>query len=80
MPVVKAASAALVEQGMDLIVSNQSHHLWARALENAGFLNSTSNFIFAAGKKLSALLEPFAERQPHLHFTRADGDGLPHNF
>lgn len=80
LPVVKAASAALVEQGMDLIVSNQSHYLWARALENAGFLNSTSNFIFAAGKKLSALLEPFAERQPHLHFTRADGDGLPHNF
>ncbi len=80
LPVITAASAALVEHGMDLIVSNQSHQLWARALENAGFLNSSSNFIFAAGKKLSALLEPFAERQPYLHFTRADGDGLPHNF
>lgn len=79
-PVMESASATLVEQGMDLIVSNQSHHLWARALENTGFLNSSSNFIFAAGKKLSALLQPFAEKQPHLHFTRADGDGLPHNF
>jgi hypothetical protein len=65
---------------VDLIVSNQSHHLWGRAFEQAGFLSSASNFIFAAGKKLSALLQPFAENQSRMHFTRADGDGLPRNF
>jgi hypothetical protein len=80
LPVVQAASATLVDQGMDLIVSNQSHQLWARALEQAGFLSSSSTFIFAAGKALSALLQPFGENQPRLHFTRADGDGLPRNF
>jgi hypothetical protein len=80
LPVVQAAAATLVDQGADLIVSNQSHRLWASALEHAGFLSSPSNFIFAAGKKLSALLQPFAESQPRLHFTRADGDGLPRNF
>jgi hypothetical protein len=80
LPVIQAASAALVENGVDLIVSNQSHHLWARALEHAGFLSSPSNFIFAAVKGLSTLLQPFAESQPRLHFTRADGDGLPRNF
>jgi hypothetical protein len=80
LPVIQAASAALVENGVDLIVSNQSHHLWARALEHAGFLSSPSNFIFAAVKGLSTLLQPFAENQPRLHFTRADGDGLPRNF
>lgn len=80
LPVVQAASAALVENGVDLIVSNQSHHLWTRALEHAGFLSSPSNFIFAGGKGLSALLQPFAASQARLHFTRADGDGLPRNF
>jgi hypothetical protein len=80
LPVVQAASAALVGGGVDLIVSNQSHRLWALALHHAGFLNSPSNFIFAAGKNLSALLQPWAETQSRVHFTRADGDGLPRNF
>jgi hypothetical protein len=80
LPVVQAASAALVDQGVDLIVSNQSHPLWARALEHGGFLNAASNFIFAAGKNLTALLQPFSENQSRLHFTRSDGDGLPRNF
>ena len=80
LPVVQAASAALIENGVDLIVSNQSHRLWGRALNQAGFLSSASNFIFAAGKSLSALLQPIAETQSQMHFTRADGDGLPRNF
>jgi len=78
--VIQAAAATLIDQEMDLIVSNQAHHLWGRALEYAGFLSSPSNFIFAAGKGLIPLLEPFAETQSRLHFTRADGDGLPRNF
>jgi hypothetical protein len=80
LPVVQAASAALIDSGVDLIVSNQSYGLWGRAFEGAGFLNSASNFIFAAGKKLSALLQPFVQNQSLMHFTRADGDGLPRNF
>jgi hypothetical protein len=65
---------------MDLIVSNQSHGLWGRALSRSGFWSAQSNFIFAAGKPLAALLQPFAETQARFHFTRADGDGLPRNF
>ena len=80
LPVMRAATDALTDQGMDLIVSNQSHAQWGRALEHCGFLSSQSNFIFAAGKSLAALLQPFAENQSRLHFTRADGDGLPRNF
>ena len=78
--VIRAATRALERDGVDLIVSNQSHPLWARALEHGGFLNAASNFIFAAGKNLTALLQPFSENQSRLHFTRADGDGLPRNF
>jgi hypothetical protein len=80
LPVVQAASAALEASGVDLIVSNQSHGLWGRAFRRSGFWSAQSNFIFAAGKKLSALLQPFEEIQARIHFTRADGDGLPRNF
>jgi hypothetical protein len=80
LPVVRAASDALKRNGVDLIVSNQSHIHWCNAFENSGFLKAESNFIFAASKKLGALLEPFEENKMRMHFTRADGDGLPRNF
>jgi len=78
--VVRAAVQALELHGMDLIVSNQGHTIWGQALESAGFWQAESNFIFAASKKLSELLHPFAENKSRIHFTRADGDGLPANF
>jgi len=80
LAVVGAAYRRLETMGMDLIVSNQSHREWCTALKAAGFMSSESNFIFAASKRLSEFLEPFDEVKPRLHFTRADGDGLPRNF
>ena len=83
--VVKAATQALEKNGsekdgVDLIVSNQSHHAWCSAFEKSGFLKGPSNFIFAASKKLTELLQPLEENRPSFHVTRADGDGLPANF
>jgi hypothetical protein len=80
LPVVRAAADVLEQSGYDLIVSNQSHYQWGRALEQCGFLQANSNFIFAASKSLAALLQPFEKNQSLLHLTRADGDGLPRNF
>lgn len=80
LAVVRAAYDSLEAMGMDLIVSNQSHREWCAALQAAGFMSSESNFIFAASKRLSEFLEPFEELKSRLHFTRADGDGLPRNF
>jgi hypothetical protein len=79
-PVIRAAADALEKARMDLIVSNQSHEDWCAALETAGFLKAQSNFIFAASKKLAELLQPFEDIKSRIHFTRADGDGLPRNF
>lgn len=79
-PVILAATEALINAGVDLITSNQSHKDWCTAFEDAGFLRAQSNFIFAASKKLAELLQPFEETKSHIHFTRADGDGLPRNF
>jgi hypothetical protein len=77
---VRAATAFLEKTGIDLIVSNQSHQAWRRAFERNGFLKGPSNFIFAASKKLTALLPLLQENSDTFHITRADGDGLPANF
>ena len=77
-PVMLAATQALQRQGMDLIVSNQSHKRWCQALEGCGFLPAESNFVFATSKKHSALLQQWEVSDSHL--TRANGDGLPRNF
>ncbi len=78
--VAKAAAEALEQESVDLIVSNQSHQVWCRALEKLGFLKGPSNFIFAASKKLTQLLQPLEQNRASFHITRADGDGLPSNF
>ena len=78
--VVQAAIAFLEMQGMDLIVSNQSHRAWKCAFADAGCFEAKSNFVFAASKKLAETLQPFEENRLKMHFTRADGDGLPRNY
>jgi hypothetical protein len=78
--VVRGASETLQQQGFDLILTNQSNQKWCDAFRAAGYLPGPSNFIFAASKKLAELLAPFEEVRPRMHFTRADGDGLPKNF
>jgi hypothetical protein len=78
--VVRCATRILEDQGFDLILSNQSHTAWGRAFRDAGYLSGPSNFIFAASRKLSELLAPFDTIRPRMHWTRADGDGLPANF
>jgi hypothetical protein len=77
---IRAATEALERAGVDLIVSNESHKDWCAAMETVGFFKAQSNFIFAASKKLTEFLQPFEESKSRIHFTRADGDGLPRNF
>jgi len=75
--VMLAATHTLESKGMDLIVSNQSHKQWCRALEGCGFFQAESNFVFATSKKHSALLQG---ELSEFHLNRANGDGLPRNF
>jgi hypothetical protein len=80
LSVIRAATAALERQGVDLILTNQSHPRWVQAVESDAFLKAPSNFVFAASRKLSELLAPFETHRTRMHLTRADGDGLPNNF
>ena len=76
--VIAAATSVLRSRGVDLIVSNQSSAAWCRALEENGYRAGPSNFVFAASKKLAALIEPFNETIQRVHLTRGDGDGPIH--
>jgi hypothetical protein len=72
--VIHAARQHLEERGVDLIVSNQSHTAWRRALKANGFFEGPSNFLFGVSKELAALGVPATE----MHINRGDGDGPVH--
>ena len=74
--VVRCATAELRSQGVDVIVSNQSHEAWCAGLEASGYFRGPSNFIFAAPQKLCALVDPLEQTKTRMHLTRGDGDGL----
>jgi hypothetical protein len=80
VPVVRAATQALERIGVDAVFSNQSHEVWRHAFRDSGFLQGPSSFIFAASRELSKVLSPWDKYRNRMHFTRADGDGLPRNY
>ena len=73
--VVTCARIVLQQRGADLMVSNQSHAAWCRALKNSGFLSGPTNFLLALSPKLAAQVQPVRERLGEFHFNRGDGDG-----
>ena len=76
--VAEAAESFLENQGVDLIISNQSHHLWRSALLDRGYLEGPSNFALATSKGVTRLLDPFDQNLSQVHLTRGDGDGPIH--
>jgi hypothetical protein len=76
--VAQAATHFLMDRGVDLIVTNQSHRDWGAAFRRAGHLPGPSNFIFAASRKLAAQLSPFDEQTARMHLLRGDGEGPSH--
>jgi hypothetical protein len=73
--VVRAATRFVEERGVDLIISNQGHHLWVLGLRECGFLAGPTNYILAMSPALTALLQPLETHQRRLHVNRGDGDG-----
>jgi hypothetical protein len=73
--VVQTATRHLLDRGVDLIVSNQSHHAWCNGLRAAGYLSGPSNFALALSKELNAMVTAAGIGGADLHFNRGDGDG-----
>ena len=76
--VIAAADRELARRGVDVIVSNQSHWRWCKALEAAGYLSGPSNYILSCSTPLTALLGSLQGVRPHCHINRGDGDGPIH--
>ena len=76
--VVACSRDFLVEDGADLLISNQASQAWGAALKDCGFLEGPSNFPFVAAPKLAALLQPFKETAKDFHLNRGGGDGPIH--
>ena len=73
--VVRAATSLLEERGVDLIVSNQLHAGWSRALLECGFRDGPSNYLLALSPGLA---QAAGADQGRFHFNRGDGDGPIH--
>ena len=73
--IIVAAERWLRAKNVDLIVSNQSHTSWCRALRKCGFLAGPSNFLLATSRKLTELLDKLQIANDKLHLNRGDGDG-----
>ena len=65
----------LMQQGADLIVSNQSHRAWREAFQRCGFLTGPSNFLFASSRALTEAMERNRVSPDDVHVNRGDGDG-----
>jgi hypothetical protein len=83
--VMRAGTNVLEQRGVDLIVSNQMHWAWGRALGESGFRAGPSNFLLALSPALAEAagvdrLKPVPPVQAHqqFHFNRGDGDGPIH--
>jgi len=74
-PTVALTDRALGELGADLVISNQSHHLWRRAFRQSGFVSGPSNYVFGKSPALSSAIAAQPDGNKRVHVTRGDGDG-----
>ncbi len=73
--VIRASTDTLARRGVDLVISNQSHQAWRRALRRAGFLRGPSSWLFAPAPALAALVAAEDPAFRRVHLNRGDGDG-----
>ncbi len=73
--VVRAATDYLENRGVDLIVANHSHSRWCDSFRKAGYLDGPSNYLFAASRALSKLLDQSEIKNEATFINRGDGDG-----
>ena len=71
-----AATRLLLDEDVDLVVTNQSHPAWRAAFHRAAYLNARSNYILAPSPQLVPRTADFERHM--LQFTRGDGDGRIH--
>jgi hypothetical protein len=74
--IVGAAASLLERRGVDLIVSNQLHSAWSRALLESGFRTGPSNYLLALSPAFAQAVG--GANHDQFHINRGDGDGPIH--
>ena len=75
LAVTRAAADALAAEGVELMLSNQSHPAWCAALRRNAFLSLPSNFVFAPTQALGKRIVAVDPEYRRVHVNRGDGDG-----
>jgi hypothetical protein len=73
--VVWAADEFLAARGVDIVVSNQLHPRWRKALTAAGYESGPSNFFFYFSEELATALDASPDWEQKAHLNRGDGEG-----
>lgn len=73
--VMEAGCRYLAEQGVDLIVTFQSHPAWCAAATSNGLLPGPSNCAFYRPPSIEHLITSAAAKNRHFYLTYSDGDG-----
>jgi hypothetical protein len=73
--VIAVGVSYLLEQGVDLIVTNLGHPAWCAAARGIGFLSGPSNCAFYRSPAVEKLLTKATVKDKGCHLTCSDGDG-----
>jgi hypothetical protein len=73
--VVSLMDEVLTRRGVDLVVSNQLHAAWNRALASAGYEEGPSNFFLYVSADLAEELGRIPDWSRDAHMNRGDGEG-----
>ena len=69
---------ALRDMGAELILTNQTHSEWQASSRQLGFFGSSSNYLVALSKAVTAALRSEPGALERMHVNRGDGDGRIH--
>ena len=73
--VIEIATKFLVEENVDLIVTNQSSKIICNSLISNSFISGPTNFALALSENIFVKLENYDGKVDKFHLNRGDGDG-----
>jgi hypothetical protein len=73
-PITRAAVQEISRRDVDIVVCNQAHPAWARALRDSGLLEGPSDCVLAMSPELARRMEGLDEPWREIHVSR---DGRP---
>jgi hypothetical protein len=74
--IVRAATAYLAAQGVDVVITNTSHEGWVSGYKRAGFIAWDSQFPLIVSHSLARRIGDLRAIMTRTHMSRADADGV----